>query len=160
MAYVINVELTDDLIRSVFRRRFCFGTGKSLLIIALTCGACAGLSAYFLEITWFTSACATVAGLCLWLMVMVFFTGPNAAIKPYQRMSDRSISYTFDDEGFAVVAELWEARYSWKVLRGVIRHRDVWFLQLADDRFFVLPADQINSDVRELFLEHIEGDWS
>ena len=67
------------------------------------------------------------------------------------------IRYELDDEGFSVVLENGNSRFSWEGLRRLWRYHDVWLVEILKMQSVFFPPDQAPEEVREFIVERCQA---
>ena len=69
---------------------------------------------------------------------------------------DGVVRYELDDEGFSVVLEHGNSRFTWQGLQRLWRYNDVWLVEVVKAQSVFFPPDQAPAEVRDFIVERCQ----
>jgi hypothetical protein len=144
----VRVEFTDDFVISVSRRQLIRRVGRGL-VIGFTGSVVGWLVARLLAIEWLQGSFAAIGVLFLFVAAMSI-TRQRNALKQFDGIADRTVTYTFESDGYSVQSPFGIGRYNWQFIRRLEEWPDYWLLHQRDGRTLFLPISQVDFDLATL----------
>ncbi len=148
----VTFELDDGLYRRALNRFWLRAYGIRQIVWAGVVGpALIGLSftamrPVALAVCWSLYAVLVVVSLAS------YFKYVRNAMRAQSKFENHSVTYRFSNRGVSVSSELGSTELKWRAFEKLWKRSDLWFLFLDKNQFLVLPADQLDEDLRA-FIE-------
>lgn len=148
---IYTETLVKRAVLRYWRRTLGVGYAIALLMVIVSFGALVVLDTDL----WILAALGGTIVLAVGFSIVVYAVHYSSSMGRFRRMDVPAARFIADEDTFAFVSPIGEAKLQWSIIREVWRYKDLWLILYAQGGFNVIPIAGVTQDMRDFIEQRV-----